>query len=650
VALGCLAAALALTGAAALEAAPDQIAPAPVPALPTPPPRPAAAAPAATQPAGDGPVYLISKFDLLYLRSDPAQPPLEQVAKAKVTLGQTASGFVAPRPGVPTVIVTVAELSVAAPRPFYASAVRTIDEALRDDFKPRHLLGVYVAPDPGQISPAGKDLRPKDQTTLRILLVLGQVTQMRTLAFGERITKPEERIDNPLHQRLLDESPVQPAAKSDKDHGDLIRDDELDEYSLWRSRHPGRRVDYSLAPAPEAGGVDLDYAVTETKPWLAYAELSNTGTRYTNRWREQFGFRDYQLTNHDDVLAVDYTTADFNETNDVQVSYEAPLLHAPRIRWRVYGMWDEYAASDIGLNLPDFKGDSWNVGGEIIANVYQSGPWFFDLIGGARFENLSTTNPLPGTEPGDDNFFIPYVGGRVQQLGDWTSFDAIVTTEFQSSDINRASSERLANLGRPDVDESWSIMHWNITESVFLEPLFNKILGRDPAKQQHPTMAHELYFNFRGQSTFGQRVVPQYQMAVGGLYTVRGYPEAAVAGDDALVGTAEYRFHVPRAFAFEPEPKEFLGQPFRRAPQQVYGPVDWDLILRPFLDAAAVHGNAGAGLPSQDETLVGAGVGIELQYRRNITVRLDWGDPLRSIPGVVNAGASRLHFVLTLLY
>jgi hemolysin activation/secretion protein len=163
-------------------------------------------------------------------------------------------------------------------------------------------------------------------------------------------------------------------------------------------------------------------------------------------------------------------------------------------------------------------------------------------------------------------------------------------------------------------------------------------------------MAHELYFDFRGQSSFDQRVVPQYQMAVGGLYTVRGYPEAAVAGDDALIGTAEYRFHVPRAFAFEPEPHKFLGKDFRAAPQQVYGPVDWDLILRPFLDAAAVHADAGAGLPSQDYTLLGAGVGVELQYRRNITVRLDWGDPLRSIPGVVNAGASRLHFVLTLLY
>jgi hemolysin activation/secretion protein len=159
-----------------------------------------------------------------------------------------------------------------------------------------------------------------------------------------------------------------------------------------------------------------------------------------------------------------------------------------------------------------------------------------------------------------------------------------------------------------------------------------------------------LYFDFRGQSTFDQRVVPQYQMVAGGLYTVRGYPEAAVAGDDVFMGTAEYRFHLPKALPFEPEPKQFLGKPFRLAPQQIYGPIDWDFIPHVFLDAAAVHSNAGAGLPSQDDTLVGVGVGFEVQYKRNLTFRLDWGDPLRSVPGVVNAGASRLHFVLTLLY
>ena len=36
---------------------------------------------------------------------------------------------------------------------------------------------------------------------------------------------------------------------------------------------------------------------------------------------------------------------------------------------------------------------------------------------------------------------------------------------------------------------------------------------------------------------------------MGGLYSVRGYSESDSAGDAGVLMTAEYRYHVPRAFA-----------------------------------------------------------------------------------------------------
>ena len=44
------------------------------------------------------------------------------------------------------------------------------------------------------------------------------------------------------------------------------------------------------------------------------------------------------------------------------------------------------------------------------------------------------------------------------------------------------------------------------------------------------------------------------------------------------------------------------------------------------------------------------GVGIELSYRTNVTMRLDWGFTLEEIPGEVNSGSNRLHVVTSIFY
>ena len=60
-------------------------------------------------------------------------------------------------------------------------------EHIRDYYVGRNIAGVYVAPDPLQIDETGTDLRPADQPDLRILITTGIVTELRTLASGERI-------------------------------------------------------------------------------------------------------------------------------------------------------------------------------------------------------------------------------------------------------------------------------------------------------------------------------------------------------------------------------------------------------------------------------------------------------------------------------
>ena len=52
-----------------------------------------------------------------------------------------------------------------------------------------------------------------------------------------------------------------------------------------------------------------------------------------------------------------------------------------------------------------------------------------------------------------------------------------------------------------------------------------------------------------------------------------------------------------------------------------------------------------------DETLMGAGVGVELLFKRNVSLRLDWGFVLEELEAQgINSGSNRLHVVATLLF
>ena len=125
-------------------------------------------------------------------------------------------------------------------------------------------------------------------------------------------------------------------------------------------------------------------------------------------------------------------------------------------------------------------------------------------------------------------------------------------------------------------------------------------------------------------------------------------------GDTVVLGSLEYRFHLPRALGIEEEPTgRLFGEPFRWRPQQPYGRPDWDLIFKAFVDAGRAI-NSDRLAFEKDETLIGAGVGVELQVKRFLSLRVDWGMALEDVneglDDEVEAGDNRVHFVATLVF
>ena len=420
---------------------------------------------------------------------------------------------------------------------------------------------------------------------------------------------------------------------------------------MARRHHPGRRVDVALSSAGRTGDVSLDYLVSENKSWLAYAQLTNTGTRQTGKWRERFGVIHNQLTGNDDILAVDYSTTQFDTTHAVIGSYEAPVGRCDWFRWRVYGSYSEYTASDVGLSSQEFSGRDVTAGAELIANVFQYRQLFLDVLGGARWRRIHVSDSLVGSKARED-FIIPHIALRLARKTDIATTGAMIRLETNCPSLAGTSSEGVRHLGRIDAAPRWWLLRWDLNQTFYLEPLLNREAWADHSTPKSSTLAHEMMFAFRGQRSLGYRLIAQEEDVVGGFYTVRGYHESEVAGDSAMVATAEYRFHLPRSLPIQPDTKKvmILGRPFRYAPPNINGRPDWDLIFRTFFDVGrtTIRGQLAS---EQDQTLVGWGVGLELQLYQNVTVRTDWGQALRDVRGGgTQAGDHRFHISITLVY
>ncbi len=523
------------------------------------------------------------------------------------------------------------------------SAILTIVTTLADRLLALGLQGVSVAPDPRQLvtvgPEAGRDLRA-DSTELRLLIRVGRVTEVRTLASGDRIDE-SQRINHASHERIKNDSPVQVGEDADSPGG-LIVGEDLQNYLHFLSRHPNRSVEASVAAASQPGGVALDYIISESKPSTFWYRMGNDGTASEGWIRQQAGWFTSQLTDSDDILQLLYATSNFDSTNAVNGFYERPVGWDGRLRARVSGSWSQYFADQFGVTVvPDaFSGVSWSGSAELRANVHQSGARFIDLIGGVRYQYVDTKNNsipgLPIVASGD--FIIPYASLQLEEIGPFSALQGSIGIEGAVNDQGNVDG-----LGRFNADDQWAKVNWSLFASTFLEPLIHGDDWRDPSSPESSTLAHELQVRLGGQWAMGNRLLPQFQQVAGGPTSNRGYPVSLVAADSAVQVTGEYRFHWPRTFAPDPEPGELFGETFRTSRQFVYGRPDWDLVPLAFVDATWLF-QTGNQVFELDNTLVSAGVGLEFVLKQNVRARIDWGFALRDAWGP-GPGGSR-----TLLY
>jgi hypothetical protein len=631
--------------------------------------------------------FPVSTLDLEYAQAHPDQPALAPLLPVEVRLRKTPNGWAAPtkdESGESISIGGPASETVVLDPSGLARVMRVIVARLNE----AGLYGVDVRPSSQDIHlETEEDLRPADRTALRIVISIGHVAQVRTISVGDRI-KGDWKIDNELHERIRKNSPLQPAGASDDASTNLLDRRALEDYLYRLNRHAGRRVEAALSPSTEPLGVVLDYRVLEAKPWFVYGQVSNTGTNRSNLWQTRLGYTDRQLTNRDDVLSIEYLNAGFDDVNGVRTRYQAPFFGperptwmnpskgdpgwfdwlprekipwwgVDRLRWEADFAWNESRAGRsstlAGLANDAVKSTQFNYGGRFIYEAYQYRDFFVDLWGGLRLQDVRVDNrTIAGI--GHALFVLPGVGLHADRINQVSNFNLDVGYRISVDDVSR---DDLDKMGRDGTNDNYQILDFALGYSTFLEPLLNSKAWRDPSTELSSTLAHEIAIGVHGQYAFDYRLVPQASQVIGGLFSVRGYNQAVAVGDTIVVGTVEYRFHIPRSLPVLRKPLDipFIGD-FRAAPQQVYGRPDWDLVFRAFVDAGRAIRNdrdgSAAGVNEYNQTLVGAGVGAELQLRSNIRIRADWATALKSTNGDIrnsaNVGDSEFHVLFSILY
>lgn len=593
----------------------------------------------------DGWTYQVKQLVLEYLWDPSAGPEVANVMDAEVELMHTDKGWVAAREGMPSQRIQLREIQNLDDQRFFTSALQKVAEKVVAGVHEQGVAGVYVTPAPEQISEYGEDLREEHDQTLRLQVEVPTIAEVHTVA-RSKVVGPDERVNNSRYEKI--------AANSPTAVGGLIISQDIEDYVHRLNRHPGRNVEVAVASykEPEYGRhVALDYVITEEKPWVVFFHVANTGSEGTNEWRETFGYRNCQLTCSDDILNLSYVTASFDEFHLFTGDYERPFcIFGWDTRWKTGGSFHQFTSEDLGIFDTSFEGDGWSVFLETRLCVYQYCDWFVDFVKGVRFQNYGVDTLVAGvvTQTADADFLIGYFGFEIDRcccdskirLGAYFegNLDSLVDTNLQD----------LQQLGRSKVKADFWIFKWDAYYSTYLDCW----LCSESACGGY---CHNLEFAFRGQTSMGDRLPPQYQQTVGGMYTVRGYEQALGAGDTVVLASAEYRLHLPCFFGFAPGVSNFQYECDRECRKHYGCDQDccyWDIILSTYLDYGTAH-NYDKFSYERDESLLGTGLGLELIWDRNLTFRADWSVALRDAGvggGITKSGDSRAHISLAVMY
>lgn len=367
--------------------------------------------------------------------------------------------------------------------------------------------------------------------------------------------------------------------------------------------NPDIKASATLKPGAQPGQTDVVVKITDSHPWHLTPFADNLGRNNIGTHRFGATFTDNNLLGFGDRLMNSYAWADNSWSN--VTNYEVPI---GRKGTRV-GM--SYAHSNFELG-GDFKALGIDGTGNIFSPYvtqewYSSDRYRFSTDLAFDVKNLNSDGLLT-------------VRDKIRML----RFGANLN-EFDNSGRTFLRQEFGLGLGWFGASDDGDA---NLSRTGAGGSFFKSVTSATRIQK----MPWNTYGVFRGVAQLTpDQLFPSEQLQVGGAFSVRGYREGSIIGDNGFFLSSEWRM------PFFLAPKSW-NMPFSKEPK----PIRDNLQLVTFADIGGAFVNDAITGQDDSEYVMGVGVGLRAKLCKFLVGRVDVGVPLFN--QATSPSQARVHF------
>lgn len=378
--------------------------------------------------------------------------------------------------------------------------------------------------------------------------------------------------------------------------GDIVDEATIKEDMFWINQSPYRSVDIIYEQGNDPGTTNIELLVKDERPFKAYAGYDLNEYQIAGESRFTFGVNAGNLFWNDQQLNLQIMSATtFSDWSALSGSYIIPLPW--RHEFKTYGSYVKSKPDKNYTTLEEegyrLEGKFWQVGNTykvplpIISSYYHNAQLTYDFKRTNNFlsisENLVQENYIDISQ-----FIIRYEGNYKYSFGSLFFGTSVYLSPGKMTPNNFKENY---SAQREGAKPSYVYATFNVDSVINLgNYLFWTVSS---------------YFQISS-----CELMPIEQLSVGGVNTVRGYPENEVIGDKGLYVRSELRSSDFKLFH-----KDSLLQ----------------VVL--FFDFAAVSDVDQNVLSNDSATLMSVGPGGRYSFKDNLSVKLDYGFQLKEVHG-----------------